>query len=377
MMLCARMASSSKMRDRPIAHRLFLIALLLPAMISLAVVPARSAEFKLGATPGCEITLDGRIEAGDADRLAAALDVAPLVNGHEKLCLNSPGGNYGEGLRMIELLLKRTNVATVVERGAQCFSACAFLFLAGNTPVSEDGELAPDRTLDVGAILGFHAPYMKGGTTTETPEANADSYRRGVQAIARMLEIDRREIFPRGLLAKALQVGPEYLLYVDTVEKAGVWSIKLKGYLAPDELTDAMLDQACRNKDIWRNYSHSFLSRPADDPDELHGIRQSDFPEIRGSSDVIRLRDGTYRLVLDLFGYEATNNCVVDVYRDAAGGIFLSLAMLPVEQSAPPPSQFAEDVSARLADPYSLELIADPIWYVFAPNTELRTIKGP
>ncbi len=362
---------------RSIPSRVSVLSLLLAAVVMGFVAPARSAEIRLGSSSDCRISLDGPIEAGDADRLAAAFDAAPPGDEHVTLCLNSPGGSYGEGLEMIELVLKRTNVATVVDQGAQCFSACAFLFLAGNTPVSEDGEMAPDRTLDVRATLGFHAPYMKGGTAAKLPEANAESYRRGVHAIARMLEIDRRELFPRGLLAKALQVGPDYLLYIDTIEKAGVWSIKLKGYRAPEPLTDAMLDQACRNKDIWTNYAHSFLTRAADDPDELHGIGQSDFPEIRGSGEPIRLVDGRYRLVLDLFGYEATNNCIVDVYEDAQGGTHLSPTMLPVEQNAPEPGQLASDIAARSSDPYSLELVSDPLWYVFAPETKLSSIAAP
>ena len=152
-----------------------------------------------------------------------------------------------EGLRVIYLILKRTNIATVVDGDAQCFSACAFIFLSGNTPLSEDGELGPDRTLDVHGLLGFHAPFLKRGTATITEAQKAQTYRNGVIAIAKMLEIDKRELFPRGLLAKALQVSPEYLLYIDTIEKAGVWSIKLKGYRKPAALTKAMLDQACRN----------------------------------------------------------------------------------------------------------------------------------
>ena len=59
--------------------------------------------------------------------------------------------------------------------------------------------------------------------------ATIENFRRGVSAIAKMLEIDRRELIPRGLLAKALQVEPNELLYVDTIEKVGVWSIKLEG----------------------------------------------------------------------------------------------------------------------------------------------------
>lgn len=349
---------------------LFVLAFLFP------VLPTHGAEIGLGASPGCQLKLEGPIQAGDGERLSAALDALPPENGNVSLCLNSLGGNYDEALKLITIVLKRTNVATVVDGGAQCYSACAFLFLAGNTQRSEDGELGPDRILDVRATLGFHAPYLKTGTGTDVAEATIENFRRGVSAIAKLLEIDRRDLFPRGLLAKALQVAPGYLLYVDTVEKAGVWSIKLKGFKPPAALTTRMLDQACRNRDLWTNFSHTILGRPADDPEELHGLRQSDFPEIRGSNEPIKLSHGKYRDTLDMFGYEATNFCIVDVFSDKKQ-LFLSLSMVPTDQQGPNPGQFAEQVMSRLNDPQSLEVISTPLWYVFSPDTTLKSLALP
>ena len=221
--------------------------------------------------------LEGAIEAGDSEKLSAALSALGAAGGFDSrnvsLCLNSLGGNYDEALKLMTTLLTFTNMATVVDAGAECYSACAFLFLAGNAQRSEDGELAPNRTLDVRGTLGFHAPYLQTGTGTDVTAATIENFRRGVSAIAKMLEIDRRELIPRGLLAKALQVGANELLYVDTVEKVGVWSIKLKGYKPPAALTSKMLDQACRSKDLWTNFSHTVLGRPADDREELHGLQ--------------------------------------------------------------------------------------------------------
>lgn len=350
---------------------LVLLACLFP------VLPTHSAEIGPGTSPGCQLKLDGSIQAGDSEKLSAALDALSSENGNVSMCLNSLGGNYDEALKLITIVLKHTNVATVVDRGAECYSACAFLFLAGNTQRSEDGELAPDRTLDVRATLGFHAPYLNTGTGTDVAEATIENFRRGVNAIAKLLEIDRRELFPRGLLAKALQVGPNDLLYIDTIEKAGVWSIKLKGFKPPTELTGRMLDQACRNKDLWTNFSHTVLGRPADDPEQLRGLRQSDFPEIRGSNEPIKLSQGKYHGALDLFGYEATNLCVVDVFSDEKKELFLSLSMVPADQEGPRPEQFAEQVMARLNDPQSLEVISTPLWYVFSPDTTFMSLARP
>ncbi len=344
------------------------LALLFPAL------PTHGAEVGPGSSPGCQLKLEGPIEAGDSDKLSAALDGLGSTGGFDSrnvsLCLNSLGGNYDEALKLITTVLKHTNIATVVDRGAECYSACAFLFLAGNAQRSEDGELAPDRTLDVRATLGFHAPYLE----ADTAEATMLNFRRGVTAIAKLLEIDRRELFPRGLLAKALQVRPNDLLYVDTIEKAGVWSIKLKGYKPPTALTTRMLDQACRSKDLWTNFAHTVLGRPADDPESLHGMRQSDFPEIRGSDEPIKLSQGRYRQALDLFGYEATNMCTVDVFANEKNELFLSLSMLPTEQEAPQPEQLGAQVMASLDDRQTLDVLTTPLWYVFSPDTTLMSL---
>lgn len=355
---------------------LVFLALLFP------VLPTHSAEIGPGSSPGCQLKLEGAIQAGDSDKLSAALDALGSTGGFDSrnvsLCLNSLGGNYDEALKLITIVLKHTNVATVVDQGAECYSACAFLFLAGNTQRSEDGELTPDRTLDVRATLGFHAPYLnQAGNGTDVAEATIENFRRGVSAIAKLLEIDRRELFPRGLLAKALQVRSNELLYIDTIEKAGVWSIKLKGFKPPTALTARMLDQACRNKDLWTNFSHTVLGRPADDPEQLHGLRQSDFPEIRGPKEPIKLSQGRYHEALDLFGYEATNLCIVDVFSNEKKELFLSLSMVPADQEGPKPEQFAEQVIARLNDPQSLEVISTPLWYVYSPDTALMSLDRP
>jgi hypothetical protein len=358
------------MRCRQLLGVLFFLA---PAF------PALGAEISPGRAAVCQLALEGPIEAGDSARLQAALGAIVDEGGGmtTRLCLNSPGGDYDEGLKLIELVLKRANVAMVVDRGAECYSACAFLFLAGNTQTSEDGELGPDRTLDVGGTLGFHAPYLTAAADSDMTTATVENFRAGVVAIAKLLEIDRRELFPRGLLAKALQVGPDDLLLVDTIEKAGVWSINLKGYAPPVALSPRMLDQACRNKDMWMNFSHTVLARPADDPEELHGVRQTDFPEIRGSNTPINLSQSKHRQVLDLFGFEATNLCVADVFRRSSGRLFLSLHMVPTGQQWPDAELLAEQIEVSSDDPQTLALLTTPLWYVFSPETPLRSLAAP
>jgi hypothetical protein len=332
-------------------------------------------------TSVCQLVLSGSIEEGDADRLNAALDALGNREGRGvRLCLNSPGGNYDEGVKLIDVVLKRGDIGTVIDRGAQCFSACAFLFLAGSTPRSEDGELAADRTLDVRGTLGFHAPYLPAEPGADAAQSTDANFRRGVGAIAKLLEIDKRELFPRGLLARALQVGPDDILLVDTIEKAGVWSIDLKGYKAPAALSARMLDQACRNLDMWTNFSHTVLGRPANDEDSSHGIRQSDFPEVAGSTEPIKLVQGKHReTVNNMYGHEATKLCVADIYLDPKKRLFLSLQMVPSDQNegAPPPPDVAPQIDASENDRQTLAVLTTPLWYVYPPETPLKSIAVP
>ncbi|MGV3650151.1 MAG: hypothetical protein ACO1OK_01900 [Devosia sp.] len=75
------------------------------------------------------------------------------------LTMNGPGGDYHEGLALADFL-RANHVATVVERGMQCYSACAFAFMGGSGYAELQGVgTYVDRMVEPGGILGFHAPY--------------------------------------------------------------------------------------------------------------------------------------------------------------------------------------------------------------------------
>jgi hypothetical protein len=73
--------------------------------------------------------------------------------------LNGPGGNYHEGLALADFF-RANNIATVVEAGAGCYSACAFAFLGG-TGYSSNARIGNyvERMIEPGGVVGFHAPY--------------------------------------------------------------------------------------------------------------------------------------------------------------------------------------------------------------------------
>ncbi len=75
------------------------------------------------------------------------------------LTMSGPGGSYSEGLALADFL-RANHIATVVERGSECYSACAFAFLGGSAWSSQEGVgTYIDRMVEPGSTVGFHAPY--------------------------------------------------------------------------------------------------------------------------------------------------------------------------------------------------------------------------
>jgi hypothetical protein len=115
----------------------------------------------------CHIRLVGETSSGDAKRIEDAFSAAierrpikindPLENS-TVMCLDSPGGSYIEALSIMDLLKDR-GIGTVIERESRCYSACAFIFMAGQVQADE-GMSYPWRQMHFAGRLGFHAPYF-------------------------------------------------------------------------------------------------------------------------------------------------------------------------------------------------------------------------
>ncbi|MHB1110582.1 MAG: hypothetical protein ACYCZU_09740 [Devosia sp.] len=120
------------------------------------------------AQPVPHIHYEGDTAVGDVEALQAVYDqfvkcrtacLGPDGASTAVLTLNGPGGSYGTGLDLADFL-RLNHIATVVERGASCYSACAFAFLGGSGWSSQEGMGDYiDRVIEPGGIVGFHAPY--------------------------------------------------------------------------------------------------------------------------------------------------------------------------------------------------------------------------
>ena len=87
--------------------------------------PVPHFHYEGGTVDGDVETLRNMYESFVKCRLAC---IGPEGGATAVLTMNGPGGSYLEGLRLADFL-RENHIATVVERGMRCYSACAFGFL--------------------------------------------------------------------------------------------------------------------------------------------------------------------------------------------------------------------------------------------------------
>ncbi len=116
--------------------------------LSLAIAPAAAAN--ISYTPELRtIIIDGSIEAGDFERIRAAFeDAAGAVDG---LYLHSPGGDFMTAIDA-GAWVREHKLATYAS-GSLCYSACAFLWLGGETRYAN-------------GVVSLHMPFYRTSMVT-------------------------------------------------------------------------------------------------------------------------------------------------------------------------------------------------------------------
>ena len=205
----------------------------------------------------CNFLLNGDIQQGDLDRLKAAIPPFETrdVNKIPRLCLNSRGGSYPEGLAISKYLMAE-NIGTAVPDSAICFSSCSLIFMGGTYPWK--GEL--NRFLHAGGIVGFHAPYVMGlDDQAYNNEAMAAAYSEGVAAIRELMSLgvgNKVQRFPPELMAELLARGKDDLFNIDTVGKAIRFRVHLYGTRANPEIDKQSFCNACMNMNYGAQESY-------------------------------------------------------------------------------------------------------------------------
>ncbi|PYE41637.1 PAN domain-containing protein [Rhizobium sp. PP-F2F-G20b] len=104
----------------------------------LAIPTARSADrifgpFSIEEANPTVIKLNGEIDAGTALNFRRALQAAPSA---KLLTLNSPGGAVQMALLIADDVASK-GISTFIPKGSECYSACAYIFLAGVERLAE------------------------------------------------------------------------------------------------------------------------------------------------------------------------------------------------------------------------------------------------
>jgi hypothetical protein len=342
-------------------------------MLSIAFPHARAAEI-IATSGACDLLIRGEIEQGDTDRLGQAYektlndksrDFVRRVMGEAErdfsLCLNSPGGSYDEAIRLSQWLIEKKGVNTVVDRNAECYSACALVFMFGG---HNDGDRLerPSRRMHVTAKIGFHSPYINPAVDAQQVQLSARAYRAGIQAIGRLLEVDSDDRFPKSLLIEALKRAPEEFLFVDTVARAAAWEIDVFGLKPPLPLMRPMLEKACLNS--ARSNKNKWSGRWW----EASGSPTGQNEKITAPNQPVRWQNKRYREVFDKFGGEGTYICVVDAYDTPRGlRIDVNFGASLKDDNIPKPASLKDIEKSDLAG-------NTPLFYLYDYTTRLNSL---
>jgi hypothetical protein len=201
-------------------------------LLAAACVDLHAATIQETNNKRCAFSLEGTISSGDFDKFSLIVqrNLARFDELHERtssICLKSPGGSYGEALKISELLYER-GISAVIEYGSECFSACAIIFMAGTST----DRLLPLRKLSAGGILGFHAPFVampEQRYSKEQVEEVAQSMRRAILALLRLASKRTRQtggdFLKKSLIQGILEKGPQEAIFVRRIFDAARWDI--------------------------------------------------------------------------------------------------------------------------------------------------------
>lgn len=149
------------------------ISRLLAMTLLLVTGCGEAMEFTSDEVDGQRILLaQGRIDAGDADRLRARLNDAKTARqAYFQVQFKSPGGNLVEGIEIGEAL-RAHDMYVYVPKGAYCISACTVAFLGGTKR-----DMHPEATYEVHAYSSVSDASNKGtGQLLEDVQGPAADY---------------------------------------------------------------------------------------------------------------------------------------------------------------------------------------------------------
>lgn len=358
-----------------------LIAFLLAFLTS--IEHSQSSTFALSRTSECKIDMSDAIESGDSNKFLKFLSENQIESGPFTLCIQGPGGSYSELAPLIDKFFE-LNVSTYLRPNTVCYSACALLFMAGSYSESSGETIRlPSRRMDVTAKLGFHAPYLDAKDLAVPPDKINIVYSLGVQAVASLLKRNEDGIFPTTLIVELLSKGPNEVILVDNIQKAGRWKISLSGYKMPPSIDLSYILQSCYAVSNWVDIISS--TAPYSPEDETIGSsdaqaidKEAAALEVGKSLFITKYNNTTRFRITTGFGGEASYACIVNIYR-ANRKFRIKAEYASIDQdegtSAQSFDKSASD-SANEQDSFWSDVIFNPDWIGYDGRTKLATVSG-
>jgi PAN domain len=242
----------------------------------------------------CDLILEGDVEEGDAASLEQKFQtiVGSFNSFSFFLCLRSPGGDLREAVKIAQFVLRtqRPSIATVIEDGQTCASACAVIFLAGNAPARVGAW--PQRFLHPRGKLLYHSSRLDLSKfadkellalltePTDDPRGLkgkiVDLYRDGLRDVQSVIATFQNFTFQRedlgdrwvrpSLFLEMFAQDPDEWICVDNVDAVGRWNVQVFGYQPPSPPKKQHYSNVCRSAYHWR--SDQFVVGAEDDLEE-------------------------------------------------------------------------------------------------------------
>ncbi|KAB2655222.1 hypothetical protein F9K94_21965 [Brucella tritici] len=217
---------------------------------------ATAADIRPIESNKCRYLLSGLIEKGDAEKIEAIVAKnGDGVDAGNSICLNSPGGNYLAGKQLYDAFMA-DGFATYVRNGDECHSACAIAFLGG----SQWGDFRhPSRTMEPGAVVGFHAPYVKLDSGKKYDANYVSALTRAAFGIVSALIKDQESLkISRRFLTDYILFDSEETKPIQTVEDAAHAGISIDTKPKKIPLSPEAITHACET--LFGVYGNNFIN---------------------------------------------------------------------------------------------------------------------
>ncbi len=287
------------------------IIILMPAPFAMA------ADIRPVESKKCRYLLSGPIVKGDDEKIDAIVAKnGDGVDAGNSICLDSPGGNYLAGKQLYDAFMA-DGFATYVRKGDQCHSACAIAFLGG----SQWGDFRhPSRMMEPGAVIGFHAPYVKLESGKKYDADYVSALTRAAFGIVSSLITDQEALkISRRFLTDYILFDSEETRAIQTVEDAAHAGIVIDTKPKKIPLSPEAITHACET--LFGVYGSNFINPDtATSPD----FRTEDSEFSKNTSEKIEIDKASWIRVSTLHDWETpyqTASCAFRAENGANGDI--------------------------------------------------------